>query len=391
MKILFVNRHIGLKGGVERYIRSLARDLSSRGYSTAIIHADGPAASPFGECYRLPDIWDKELELSARAKSAVNRVIGSFDPDLIFVHNLDNGKAIDHLAGRRSTVMYAHGYKAVDPDGKMLLHDPLEANREPLSLKCFLRAYTRKSMPRDPRKGIKAYLRAKRALDAARALDRVIVASKHMKAVMISNGIDPRHVTVLPCFTGRPDYPYADPEPGRVLFSGRITEGKGLEFLLDALGDVEEDYSLDIAGDGPLRGYCESVAEKRGLSSRVRFHGWMSVRQMDILYSKCPFLVMPSVWPEPFGIAGIEAAAHGRPAIAFDVGGISDWLKHGETGYLVKPYDRKEMARRITQLLRQPEKTRELGGRARERTFSRYSIDGHIRELLELFKHEKMS
>src|SRR5262249_45977008 len=42
-----------------------------------------------------------------------------------------------------------------------------------------------------------------------------------------------------------------------------------------------------------------------------------------------------SVWPEPFGLVGLEAAAFGVPAIAFDVGGIREWLTPGENGYLV--------------------------------------------------------
>jgi glycosyltransferase involved in cell wall biosynthesis len=389
MKILFVNRHVATVGGVERYIRSLAEELSSRGDITAIMHADEHVDSPFGQCFRVPDIWDDELEFTGRAAGAVDRVIDSFDPDRIFIHNLDNGRAIGHLAEKRSTVMFVHGYKAVDPDGKMLLRDPLEADTGPLSPVCFLRAYTRKSMPRNPCKGIRAYIRAKRTLEAVRSLDRVIVASEHMKKIMSSNGIDPSRISVLPYFTGRPQGPDTDPGPGHVLFAGRLAEGKGLGVLMDALGDVEGPWFLDVAGDGPLKGDYQRKAEQAGLSPRTAFHGWLSAEQMDVLYRGCAFLVMPSVWPEPFGISGIEAAVRGRPAVAFDVGGISDWLDHGETGYLVKPYDRREMARRISQLLLEPEKTREMGRRARERALDRYSMERHLSVLMELLERAK--
>jgi glycosyltransferase involved in cell wall biosynthesis len=46
-------------------------------------------------------------------------------------------------------------------------------------------------------------------------------------------------------------------------------------------------------------------------------------------------LLVPSVWPEPFGLVGVEAAQRGVPAVAFDVGGISEWLIDGVTGRLV--------------------------------------------------------
>jgi glycosyltransferase involved in cell wall biosynthesis len=48
-------------------------------------------------------------------------------------------------------------------------------------------------------------------------------------------------------------------------------------------------------------------------------------------------LAVPSVWPEPFGLVGLEAAARGVPAVAFDTGGIRQWLRHDISGLLVSP------------------------------------------------------
>ena len=54
---------------------------------------------------------------------------------------------------------------------------------------------------------------------------------------------------------------------------------------------------------------------------------------------------MPSLWPEPFGLVGIEALAAGRPVVASATGGIGDWLEDGVGGLMVPPGDPGALAR----------------------------------------------
>ena len=61
----------------------------------------------------------------------------------------------------------------------------------------------------------------------------------------------------------------------------------------------------------------------------ARFHGWVDETQRAALFGGSGVLALPSTWPEPFGLVGLEAAAHGMPAIAFDVGGVREWLVPG--------------------------------------------------------------
>ena len=62
-------------------------------------------------------------------------------------------------------------------------------------------------------------------------------------------------------------------------------------------------------------------------------------------------LVVPSRWPEPFGMVGIEAMARGRPVVAFANGGIPDWLDDGNTGFLVPAADITRMTSSIQALI----------------------------------------
>ena len=388
MKILFVNRYASEAGGVECYINALAGRLRRAGHGTGIIHWDEPEkAERFGESYRVDALWENELGLGRKTEAALDEILKGFSPDVVYLHNIENGGAVDYFSARVRTVRYIHGYKTVDPDGKMLLRDPLEVNNYPLSPACFLRAYTRRSMPRSPVKAVKAYLRTKNSLEAGRRLEKVIVASGHMKKTLIRNGVRPERISILPYFVDYDEKPVDIPTGGdHILFAGRIADGKGLDMLLDVLMHVKKDFILDVAGAGPMEEICRKKAGTPGLAGKVMFHGWTRHEDLPEFYRKSLFLVLPSVWPEPFGICGIEAAFFGKPAVAFDVGGIAEWLVADGTGFLVKPYNMEEMAEKICYLLDNPKKALELGGKARELAVERYNPDIHISELIKIFK-----
>ncbi|MGB2630819.1 MAG: glycosyltransferase family 4 protein [Candidatus Omnitrophota bacterium] len=388
MKILFVNKHVNESGGIEYYIHALARRLKEKGHRIGVIHWEKvESTGNFDARYFLPELWDDLLSLGKKTSDKLDDIIKEYSPDIVYLHNVENGEVVAHISSRVRTVQFIHDYKIVDPDGRMLLYNPLEVNTYPLSLSCFLRAYSRRSMPRNPIKGVRAYLRAKRSLEAAKRLEKVIVASNHMKKTLVENGLEFGKISVLPYFIDyqglRSDF---KPEKKRILFSGRIMDAKGLGILIDSIGSIKRDFVLDVAGTGPMEKSCREKAERVGLSGKVHFHGWVRHEALPEFYRSCLFLVMPSVWPEPFGISGIEAAYFARPSIAYNVGGISDWLIDGETGFLVEPYDKGKMAEKINYLLDNPEEAERLGRRARELAIKKYDPDLHIEKLLEIFK-----
>jgi glycosyltransferase involved in cell wall biosynthesis len=204
---------------------------------------------------------------------------------------------------------------------------------------------------------------------------------------LVNNGVKPEKISVLPYFI---DYEspqeVAEPDAKRMLYAGRIVDAKGLDVLLDVLTLVKEDFILDVAGTGPMEKICQDKVKNLGLTDKVAFHGWVERKGLAELYKKCSFLVLPSVWPEPFGICGIEAAFFGKPAVAFNVGGVSDWLIDGETGFLVEPYRKEEMAEKISYLLNNSEKVQELGREARKRAIEKYNPELHVKELLKILE-----
>ena len=91
-----------------------------------------------------------------------------------------------------------------------------------------------------------------------------------------------------------------------------------------------------MAGDGPQRDAWRRLSPIAW--RRRRDDGWVDEATAPAVYSAgAAIAVVPSLWPEPFGLVGLDAAALGRPAVAFDVGGIGEWLEEGRNGRLVEP------------------------------------------------------
>jgi glycosyltransferase involved in cell wall biosynthesis len=121
---------------------------------------------------------------------------------------------------------------------------------------------------------------------------------------------------------------------------------------------------------------------------RVEFAGWVSRARLDELYAESDLLVFPSLWPEPFGLAGPEAGLRGVPVAAFDVGGVSEWLVEGVNGHLAPgdPPTADGLARAVVQCLRDPAAHERLRRGAFE-TAQRFGLQNHLHALLDLFEH----
>src|SRR4029078_4054853 len=97
----------------------------------------------------------------------------------------------------------------------------------------------------------------------------------------------------------------------RVLFAGRIVEPKGVRVLIRAAREVDAEFV--ICGDGWRLEEMRRFAQRSGVASRVTFTGWLGGGALAHELAEASIVVLPSVWPEPFGLVGIEAFMAGRP------------------------------------------------------------------------------
>lgn len=177
----------------------------------------------------------------------------------------------------------------------------------------------------------------------------------------------------------------------RVLFTGRLIERKGLEFLLRAAPSVLQNHDVEfiITGNGTERIRLEKLRDELGLNESVKFLGFVSNEELKLEYASCDIWVNPGIidsWgdAEGLGVGSIEAYNYLKPVIASAVGGIPDTVIDGVTGYLVPEKDVLSLSSAICDLLNHPEKAKNFGingYRFAKQTFSWSQIIPRIESL----------
>jgi len=147
------------------------------------------------------------------------------------------------------------------------------------------------------------------------------------------------------------------------LYVGRLKRYKGIETAIRAVGAARDRGSwigLDIVGRGDDRPRLEEMVARLGLADRVRFRGAVSEVEKRDLLRRAWGLVFPSA-KEGWGIANVEAAACGTPAVASDRPGLRDSVLDGQTGFLVPHGDPEALATALVRLSTEPELVERLG------------------------------
>jgi glycosyltransferase involved in cell wall biosynthesis len=135
-----------------------------------------------------------------------------------------------------------------------------------------------------------------------------------------------------------PPWPPMDSEQGlRLACVARIhPPNKGHDLLLQVLASApwaQREWVLTIYGEGPMRHTLERLVDRFGLTPRVKFAGF--VDNIESVWASNHVLVLPSRF-EGLPLAIVEAMYCGRPVVATDVGGNSEIIEHGATGFLAK-------------------------------------------------------
>ena len=166
----------------------------------------------------------------------------------------------------------------------------------------------------------------------------------------------------------RPDFVPASGD--YIMFAGALGPHKGVDVLLQAWGGFDPAVPLVLVGihrqDTPRR-FPEGVRVVENVPHDDVLRAW----------AHCAVAVVPSRWPEPFGLVALEAMAAGRPVVASAVGALPDLLQSGRAGVLVPPGDAPALRQAISLLLADPARRAQLGQTARERA-SAYSASAIV-------------
>ena len=336
MRILFANDGIGDAGGVQTYLAAVMPALAARGHEVALLHLDplhGGEGTPAPE--GAPHFCIGERGVDGALADA-----RAWTPDLVFSHNLRPLEVERRMLDAWPVVKMMHGYFGTCIGGQKthLFPSPEPCGRRfgPACLALYVpRRNGRLSLPYINEQW--RWASEQNALFTRYAA--VVTASAHMRREYVRNGVPEARAHAVPLFStlAPADEPAPAPEAFRILFLGRMTRLKGGDLLIRAVADAQgllgRPLPLTMSGDGPQRAEWEALA--RELAVDAEFPGWVDAAARLRLIRRASLLAVPSVWPEPFGLVGLEAGSQGVPAVAFDVGGISEWLADGDNGRLV--------------------------------------------------------
>ncbi len=405
MRILFVTDFYDpYTGGVEIHVKTVAETLAARGHEVAVATlptsehqpsrtGDGPvqvfevdhAVARLGRGFAKADRpWAPPMP-DPVAMTGLRRVVGRFRPDVIHGHDWLARSVLPRVVSGSVPVVTTLHYYTRTCAKKTLWRDDAVCGGPALArcLRCAADHY-------GPARGavVTLGLRAGTAIEDRRATRYLSVST----ATAVGNGLgvdDGRSVVVAnpvtSAFVDRNDgdpghvdgghlLPEAVPTGPFVAFVGDLRPEKGIHVLLDAVGRLRRDHGCDV----PLVLVGEQTTGGLEPPSHTIQLGPVDHEVVQAVWRRATVGVVPSLWPEPFGLVATEAMAAGCPLVASEVGGLAEILGAGpdgtERGVLVPPGDAASLAAAIDALLADPDRRRHLAAAA-QASLDRYDLD----------------
>ena len=173
---------------------------------------------------------------------------------------------------------------------------------------------------------------------------------------------------------------------------GRLSRIKGQDLLIESLSKLPFNKRSKILvklkgdvvpGNEAYKEYLKSKVKEKGLSNLIEFCGFVKTKD---LWADIDIALVPSVYPEAFGIVAIEAMANSLPVIAAGHGGLVEIVDHGHTGYLIKPGCVDDLYEKVLDLIESKEKRIAFGRNGYEKHKSKFSFAAFKNAILKSFK-----
>jgi glycosyltransferase involved in cell wall biosynthesis len=375
-------------GGEERVVEDLSRELVARGHEVSIATLQQPGDVPVGEVagarvyplrsssYRVTRAnQDAERRHAPpapdpEAVADLSRALRRERPQVVHAHNWLVHSYLPLARGAHSAlVLSLHDYGLVCATKRLRRKHHVCSG--PAPVKCQICAAEHYGVT----KGLVAAFGTRSSESRLRkAVDVFLPVSSTVEELCRIREDEPSRV--IPNFIGKlPQAPANDPRLAQlpdepfVLFFGDVTEDKGAWELAEAYRMLSDPPPLVLIG----RCYIDE------LKSRPDVHAlgaWPHALAIEAL-RRSLFSVAPSLWPEPFGLVALEAAAAGKPIVATATGGLRDIVVDGETGLLVPPEDREALAAALRRLIGDAELRQRLGAAAEQRA-ARFSPEAIV-------------
>lgn len=224
--------------------------------------------------------------------------------------------------------------------------------------------------------------------------DKILVNSYFMKKTL-QKTLDFAHKKVDVIYPPAPSFPYVNPldkENDRKIFTyiGWLSKAKGIVNLLHAFSKAitkKREIRLRIFGRGPLEKYVIKYIVTRKLHRNITFEGYLKHTLLTKVLKETDVVVVPSLWPEPFGRVCMEAMVCGRPVIINPTGGLIEQVRDGVNGFHVNCYDINSFADKILEVANMSrDRLIKMGRRARKYALKKFNAKKQIKKLIKIYE-----
>lgn len=363
MKILHVGVDNFGPGGVATYVRQLIAGQKASGHA---IH--------------VAELWSKpgNLESVEHRLAGVPELVdlvGRLAPDVVHLHS-----QLPTYAGLgRATVLTAHEHSSHCPSGGRFLERSRQACCRPYGIPgCIVGHLWDRCGSRNP---ANMWEKFRITRNVPSFPGRWVAPSVYSRDMLVKRGLvkDRIHLVRNPGPAVRAPRD-REPASAEFLFLGRLVSNKGCDVAIRAVAMVPG-ARLAILGEGPMLDELRGLVESLSATDRIEFLGWQPREVVDERLDDCTALLVPSIWPEPFGLVSLEAYARRRPVIASAVGGLADIVQDGVSGFLVPPGRPEDMAKAVSKLLADPALTDRMGRSGADDLEKRFPLKKHMDEL----------
>lgn len=332
---------LGFSGGIEKHAHDLARSLGVRGHRVTLLHGAREGRDVEDYVRAFADVRSVDAPGVAR------------DLDVVYQHRAADVRELSPF-GDRPLLVATHDHDLTCLRSHRYLPLGLEPCHRPPGLGCVTHGC---AVVRDRTPGARLPLAVRSPFSLRARLHELarraplVACSHYVAANVVRAGVAPDRVHVVHPIPPDDDSPIVPrPAGAHLLAVGQLLRGKGFDLAIEALAHLPGDVSLEIAGDGSARTELARLADAHR-PGRVRLLGYVPPDRLREHYDRAAIVLVPSRWPEPWGMVGIEGMRRARPIVAPRHGGIPEWLEDGRGGRLFEPGSPSSLARAVLALL----------------------------------------
>lgn len=393
MKILLVNKFLHPNGGSETYIFKLGEYLSSIGHEVQYFgmeheqrcvgnNAEQYTSNMNFHTHSILKMISYSLKIiySPEAKKKLTTVLNDFQPDIIHINNFNfqltpsiiyASKNYKKRAGKKVKIVFtAHDYQLVCPNHMM--HNSDKMTCEECINGNYMGCIKHSCIHSSKVKSIIGAIEGKlyRTLKTYKHIDNIICCSEFLESKLKTNPAIKDKTITIHNFVENVEKKDVKKED-YVLFFSRFSKEKGIETILNA-----KDIPFICAGSG-------EYDEELNKCSHTTNVGFKTGEELEMLIRKAKCSVYPSQWYEgcPFSI--MESIMYGTPVVASRLGGMTELIKDGETGYLFEAGNTNDFTNAINKIIKNDKLANEMSDNCLSNSFD--TIEDYCDKLLKVY------